>query len=43
MPVILDNTKNLYQPLTYTKEQDFEAVIVSLADQIFGRIPSMWT
>jgi len=36
MPVILDKKGNLFRPFNFKKESDFEAIVVELADQIFG-------
>ena len=36
MPYLFDHNKTLYRQIQYTNEKDFETVVVSLADQIFG-------
>lgn len=36
MPIIVDGNGKLYRPYNYEKEEEFEASVVSLADQIFG-------
>ena len=36
MPVILDPSGAVYRPFSYETEADFEAKVISLADQLFG-------
>jgi len=36
MPVITDSQGTTFRPITYDKEVDFERVVVTLADHIFG-------
>jgi hypothetical protein len=37
MAVIFDSNACLYHPFSFQSESEFEVVVVTLADQIFGR------
>ena len=36
MPVISDQNRKIFRPISYEKEAEFEKIVISLADSIFG-------